>query len=70
MNSNKPAYELLLQFSRGGESRKFLSIPFQPKNCNKIAKELKLEWWTAQRHLQLLLKEALIKRCDFGKDEA
>lgn len=71
-DSSKSQYEpqvfVLLLFSRGGESRlKILSALNPPKNYNEIAKETEHEWWTAQRHLQVLLKENLIKKYDFGR---
>ncbi|MEM4244385.1 MAG: helix-turn-helix domain-containing protein [Candidatus Bathyarchaeia archaeon] len=60
---------LLLKFSKGAKSRKIIlkSLCLKPKNCNQIAKESKLEWWTVQKHLEVLMKENLIISVRFGR---
>jgi len=58
---------LLLMFSRGAKMRKNIieRLLYGPKNCNQIAKELKSDWWTIQKHLQRLEKAGLIKSVSF-----
>jgi predicted transcriptional regulator len=60
---------VLLRFSRGAESRiKILEmLRLKPKNCNQLSKEVKLEWWTVQKHLEVLMKENLVRRVEFGR---
>lgn len=61
--------QLLLILSRGAKSRRNIlkTLLFKPKNCNQIAEELELDWWTVQKHLQFLMSENLIKSLDFGR---
>jgi predicted transcriptional regulator len=61
--------ELLLMFSRGAKSRISIleTLCRKPKNCNQIAKETGLDWWTVQKHLQRLLSEKLVKSVGFGQ---
>jgi len=75
---NKPekgSYEtavlVLLSLSRGAESRKRILVTLltEPKNCNQIAKEVGLDWWTVQKHLRSLLKENIIKSSAFGNSK-
>ncbi|MBN2261105.1 MAG: winged helix-turn-helix transcriptional regulator [Clostridiales bacterium] len=68
---NKGNGELLalLYLSRGAESRRNILnklIP-RPKNCNELAIEAGLGWWTVQNHLKLLKKEELVRNIDFGR---
>lgn len=42
------------------------SLLCQPKNCSQIAQDVKLDWWTVQRHLQRLMKERMVKNSSFG----
>jgi predicted transcriptional regulator len=60
---------LLLMFSRGAKMRKNIieRLLYGPKNCNQIAKELKSDWWTIQKHLQRLEKAGLIKSVSLGR---
>lgn len=61
--------QVLLRFSRGAESRITIlaTLLLKPKNCNQIAKESKLEWWSVQRHLKVLMKENLVRSVEFGR---
>jgi predicted transcriptional regulator len=38
-----------------------------PKNCNQIAKELESDWWTVQKHLQILMRENIVKNFNIGR---
>ncbi len=73
--SEKAIYEnavlVLLKLSRGAESRKKILITLLsgPKNCSQIAKEVKLDWWTVQKHLLSLMKENIIKSSSFGNSK-
>lgn len=60
---------ILLLSSRGAKSRKkILKILVSgPMNCNQISKNLKLDWWTIQKHLQVLEDENLIIPITFGR---
>ena len=62
---------VLLTLSRGAKSRKkiLLRLFSGPKNCSQIAREVKLDWWTVQKHLRSLLKENLVKSSDFGNSK-
>jgi len=42
---------LLLSFSRGAETRRQIlkALLLRPKNCNQIAKEIKVDGWTVLR---------------------
>lgn len=59
---------VLLTISRGARSRKKIlhSLLLGPKNCNQLAKETGLDWWTVKKHLLTLMKENLIKSSPFG----
>jgi predicted transcriptional regulator len=61
--------QVLLVFSRGAKSRRCImaSLLFKPKNCNQIAEELGVDWWSVQKHLQRLLGEKLVERFDVGQ---
>ncbi|MEM2081126.1 MAG: winged helix-turn-helix domain-containing protein [Candidatus Bathyarchaeia archaeon] len=63
--------EILLCFSRGAESRRKIleALRYRPKNCNQIAQDVKLDWWTAQRHLRLLLREHMVESTLFGNSK-
>jgi len=69
--SFEPAVLVLLSLSRGAESRKKILITLlsDPKNCSQISKEVKLDWWTVQKHLRSLLKENVIKSSPFGSSK-
>jgi predicted transcriptional regulator len=60
---------LLLLFSRGAKSRRSIleTLCIKPKNCNQIARETGLGWWTVQKHLQRMMSEKLVKSVDFGQ---
>ena len=64
----EPEALILLTFSKGANSRKMIltKILFAPKNCNQLAIESKLEWWTVQKHIQLLMKKNIIESVKFG----
>jgi len=59
---------ILLFFSKGAETRrKILETLLEgPKNCHQIAKELKLDWWTVQKHLKKLREVNLVKQVKVG----
>ncbi|MCW4019433.1 MAG: hypothetical protein NWF00_12280 [Candidatus Bathyarchaeota archaeon] len=59
---------VLLSLTKGANSRKNILITLLsgPKNCNRIAKDVRLNWWTVQKHLHRLKKENLVKSLDFG----
>ncbi|MEJ2271249.1 MAG: winged helix-turn-helix domain-containing protein [Candidatus Bathyarchaeota archaeon] len=61
--------QVIFTFSRGAKSRRNIlkSLIFQPKNCNQIADNLGLDWWTVQKHLQFLISENIIKSFEFGR---
>jgi len=60
---------VLLGLSRGAESRKKIlkALLFNPKNCSQIAREVKLDWWTVQKHLRVLMKDNIVVSLDFGR---
>jgi predicted transcriptional regulator len=60
---------VLLSLSRGAESRRKIltMLSLGPQNCNQIANELDLDWWSVQKHLNLLLKANLVKSIGFGR---
>jgi predicted transcriptional regulator len=62
---------ILLHLSRGAESRKKIlkAILYGSKNCSQIARDVKLDWWTVQRHLRLLLKEHIVENSSFGNSK-
>lgn len=59
---------LLLFLSKGGKSRKKIleALRFKPKNCNQLSKELKFNWWSIQKHLQILMRAKIIECLEFG----
>lgn len=61
--------ELLLVFSRGAKSRMSIlaTLRDEPKNCNQIANETGLGWWTVQKHLMCLHGENFVLWVNFGK---
>lgn len=63
--------EILLCFSKGAESRRKIleALRYSPKNCNQIARDVKLDWWTVQRHLRFLLKGHIVESIDFGNSK-
>jgi predicted transcriptional regulator len=67
--SKERNFYLLLSLSRGAESRRRIlkALLSEAKNCSQIAKELKLNWRTVNRHLQILTKENMIKISGFGQ---
>ena len=67
-NDGNERIQILLMLSRGAKSRRNImkSLLCQPKNCSQIARDVKLDWWTVQRHLQLLMKERMVKNSSFG----
>jgi predicted ArsR family transcriptional regulator len=60
---------LLLVLSKGAATRKKIleKLLFKPRNCNQVAVELGLDWWTVQKHLELLAKEALVRSLNLGR---
>ncbi len=61
--------EVLLNHSIGAASRKKImkTLLIKTKNCSEIAREVKLNWRTSYRHLQILEKENLVRSIDFGQ---
>jgi predicted transcriptional regulator len=59
----------LLNSSKGANSRKNIlkTLLSGFKSCNQVAIELKLNWRTAYRHLQILEKETFVKSFSFGQ---
>lgn len=59
---------VLLHISKGAASRKKIlqKLLLNSKNCNQLANECGLEWWSVQKHLLILSKEKLINRIKFG----
>ncbi len=60
---------ILLVFSKGAKTRRQIleTLLRGPKNCHQIAKELKLDWWTVQKHLKKLKEANLIKQVKLGR---
>lgn len=69
--SYETAVLVLLSLSRGAESRKRILVTLlsEPKNCSQIAREVRLDWWTVQKHLRSLLKENIIRSSAFGNSK-
>ncbi|WNZ29200.1 MAG: winged helix-turn-helix transcriptional regulator [Candidatus Bathyarchaeota archaeon] len=67
-NDENERIQILLTLSRGAKSRRNImkSLHCQPKNCSQIARDVKLDWWTVQRHLQRLMKDRMVKNSSFG----
>ena len=65
---NEDEIIVLLLYTKGAKTRiKILKvIELKPKNCNQLSKELKLNWWTIQKHLQILLNVDIIECLEFG----
>jgi predicted transcriptional regulator len=63
--------QLLLTLSRGAKSRRNIlkSLLLIQKNCSQIARDVKLDWWTVQRHLRLLLIEDMVESSTFGNSK-
>jgi DNA-binding MarR family transcriptional regulator len=61
--------QLLLTFSRGVKSRRSIleTLMVRPKNCNQIAEEVELDWWSVQKHLQRLVSEKLVESFNIGQ---
>jgi predicted transcriptional regulator len=61
-------FSVLLDSSRGADSRKKVleSLFWSAKNCSQISKEIGLNWRTVNRHLELLVKEGLVKSVSIG----
>jgi predicted transcriptional regulator len=59
---------LLFSLTNGANSRKKIlrELINAPKNCNQIAYQIKLDWWTVQKHLQLLVKIGAVAQISFG----
>ena len=68
-NDQTERLQLLLTLSRGAKSRRNIlkALIHKPKNCNRIAKEVKLDWWTVQKHLQILMSENAIRNLTVGR---
>jgi predicted transcriptional regulator len=69
LGENMDEFFILLLFSRGAESRQKIlnSIILRPKNCNQIAGELNMDWWTVQKHLVILENNKIIHNNKMGK---
>jgi predicted transcriptional regulator len=62
---------ILLSLSKGAISRRkiLFALLAGPKNCSQLSKEVKLDWWTVQKHLRCLMKENIIKSSAFGNSK-
>lgn len=60
---------ILLSSSKGAQSRKRITkvLLERPQNCNQIAKQVNLEWWTVQKHLAILTDENILICYSIGK---
>ena len=60
---------LLLFFSMGAKTRRRVLVALVSRllNCNQIASELKLDWWTVAKHLGRLEQAKLIKCVNIGR---
>ena len=60
---------LLLVFSTGAKTRRRILVALlsRLRNCNQIASELKLDWWTVAKHLEHLEQAKLIKCVNIGR---
>lgn len=71
LNANYAHYlsKLLAQRYRGAKTRRRIiqALRFNPKNCNQISKELRVDWWTVHKHLKLLERAGIIKSISFGR---
>ena len=61
--------ELLLSEGRGARTRLRVleALARRKMNCNQIAKAVGLSWWSAQKHLRLLLEAGLVRTLRFGR---
>jgi predicted transcriptional regulator len=60
---------VLLHLTKGAGSRKKIlrALLHGFKNRNQIAKEIDLNWRTTDQHLNILIKENMVKKMDFGQ---
>lgn len=60
---------VLLKFSKGAKSRRRILqlLQLSPRNCNQIAKSLKSDWWTVQKHLKRLERAGIVRSISFGR---
>jgi predicted ArsR family transcriptional regulator len=60
---------VLLIVSRGAKTRRRIlqTLKSGLMNCNQIAEQLNIDWWTVQKHLQRLEKAELIKNVTLGR---
>jgi predicted transcriptional regulator len=60
---------LLLLFSKGAETRKRIlrTLLDAQKNCNQIRKELRIDWWSVQKHLRRLQNAGLVEDVSLGR---
>lgn len=60
---------LLLVFSKGAKTRRRIIATLQTRllNCNQIASELDLDWWTVAKHLEYLKQSGLIRCMNVGR---
>jgi predicted transcriptional regulator len=60
---------LLLSISKGAKTRKEILkiLQYYMRNCNQIANEIGVNWWTVQKHLQRLEKAGLIIGLSLGR---
>jgi predicted transcriptional regulator len=66
---DKTDFSVLLDLSRGADSRKRIlkTLLLGSKNCSQIAKIVDLNWYTASRHIQILMKEGLVNGVCLGE---
>lgn len=60
---------ILIFHSRGARMRRRILKVLEsiPRNCNQIAEELEVDWWTVQKHLKKLLEAGLIREINLGR---
>lgn len=67
--SLEKAIRIALFLSRGAKARRKIlqSLLIDSKSCNQIARAVKLNWRTVNWHLQVLMKENLVRSISFGQ---
>lgn len=60
---------ILLNVSKGAKTRRkrLKTLQYSVKNCNQIANEIGVDWWTVQKHLKRLEKAGLVKNVNLGR---
>lgn len=60
---------MLLLFSKGAKTRERIlwTLQHAQKNCNQIRKELRIDWWSVQKHLTRLQNAGLVEDVSLGR---